>query len=61
MQAYGQLEFLKMNFSEAGGEEGGVASSTATFVGDDAVDLSDVAFSNLYPAVIECFAIILCG
>lgn len=38
-----------------------MASSTATFEGDDDVNPSDVAFSNLYPSVIECFTIILCG
>ncbi|XP_076059011.1 integral membrane protein GPR155 homolog anchor isoform X2 [Oratosquilla oratoria] len=51
---YGQLEFLKMNMSN---DTGGEADSPT--VSPDG--MADVAFSNLYPAVIECFVIILCG
>lgn len=36
-----------------------VPSTAAT--NGTAVDDDDIAFENLYPALIECFAIILCG
>ncbi|CAL4069876.1 unnamed protein product, partial [Meganyctiphanes norvegica] len=48
-EVYGQLEFMNMSGETiAGGDDGDPSPS-------------DVAFSNLYPAVIECFFIILCG
>nr|XP_027225362.1 integral membrane protein GPR155-like isoform X1 [Penaeus vannamei] len=59
-RGYGQLEFLKMNTTEDGSAVGG-DSTGVPFLEEDTTDLSSVAFSNLYPAVIECFVIILCG
>ncbi|KAK7068809.1 hypothetical protein SK128_020429, partial [Halocaridina rubra] len=56
--AYGQLEFLKMNHTEAGDIIPGEASDADAYIDADS---GDVAFSNLYPAVIECFVIIFCG
>ncbi|XP_053656255.1 lysosomal cholesterol signaling protein isoform X2 [Cherax quadricarinatus] len=55
--AYGQLEFLKMNGSGDGGHR--LPGDSLSDYGDGQV--AEVAFSNLYPAVIECFLIILCG
>ncbi|XP_066945138.1 lysosomal cholesterol signaling protein isoform X2 [Macrobrachium rosenbergii] len=66
--AYGQLDFLKMpaNHSDSGGGGGGggmepAAAVNSSFVVGDNPDPGDIAFSNLYPAVIECFVIIFCG
>nr|XP_045596730.1 integral membrane protein GPR155-like isoform X2 [Procambarus clarkii] len=59
--AYGQLEFLKMNVSGLGNEGGGVNASASSILEYSDGQISEVAFSNLYPAVIECFLIILCG
>lgn len=49
-----------MNTTEDGSAVGG-DSTGVPFLEEDTTDLSSVAFSNLYPAVIECFVIILCG
>ncbi|KAK3853959.1 hypothetical protein Pcinc_018287 [Petrolisthes cinctipes] len=54
---YGQLEFLSMNGSDDMGRGPDYLLANTTVPPSP----SDVAFSNLYPAVIECFAIILCG
>ena len=53
-----------MNYSDGGGAFGEAPLDIATLLPDDEDDDPDsanVAFSNLYPAVIECFVIILCG
>ncbi|XP_042861951.1 integral membrane protein GPR155-like [Penaeus japonicus] len=60
-RGYGQLEFLNMNATDDGLTGGGGPTGVPFLEEEDATDLSSVAFSNLYPAVIECFVIILCG
>ncbi|XP_045108836.1 integral membrane protein GPR155-like isoform X2 [Portunus trituberculatus] len=60
-ESYGQLEYLTMTTTTtttaaaAAGEGDGGGGAGGLFSGED------VAFSNLYPAVMECFVIILCG